>query len=164
MNQNSRADEKQVSDRSIMETRITPFLMLNADPKEVADFYTAIFKNSTIIKANQMQATFILDGQKFHSFKGGPHFSFSEGVSFFVRCGSQKEVDYFWTALSAEGGTESMCGWIKDRYGLSWQIIPIALMELLEHEDREKASKALHAMLKMKKIILKDIESAVDET
>ncbi len=144
------------------DSRITPFLMFNANPEEAAKFYVSVFKNSKILSANSMQATFVLDGQKFYSFHGGPRFQFSEGVSFFVSCDTQSEVDSYWEKLTSGGGAENMCGWLKDKYGLSWQIIPKILTELLGHKDREKANRATKAMLQMKKISIQGLQDAVN--
>ena len=139
--------------------RITPFLMYKEKCAEAAKFYASIFKNSKVLSADTMSASFILDGQKFQAFNGGTHFNFSEGISLFVRCETQQEVDYYWDKLTA-GGAESMCGWLRDKYGVSWQIIPTILMELLGHKDREKASRAMQAMLRMKKISIQGLKDA----
>ncbi|MBI3563276.1 MAG: VOC family protein [Gammaproteobacteria bacterium] len=143
--------------------RITPFLMYKEKCAEAAKFYASIFKNSKILSADTMSASFILDGQKFHAFNGGPHFNFSEGISLFVSCETQQEVDYYWNKLSADGGAESMCGWLRDKYGVSWQIIPSILMKLLGHKDREKAHRATQAMLQMKKISIQGLKDAVKD-
>lgn len=140
--------------------RITPFLMFDGNPEEAARFYVSVFKNSKVLSSNPMQATFVLDGQKFLSFNGGSHFSFSEGISLFVSVDTQQEIDYYWNKLTANGGSESMCGWLKDKYGVSWQIIPKILMELLGHKDRAKADRAMQAMLKMKKISIQGLLDA----
>jgi predicted 3-demethylubiquinone-9 3-methyltransferase (glyoxalase superfamily) len=102
----------------------------------------------------------VLDGQRFLAFNGGPHFSFSEGVSFFVSCETQADVDYYWDHLLANGGVESQCGWLRDRFGLSWQIIPTTLQQLLRNPDRAVAERAVQAMLKMQKIIIEDLQKA----
>jgi len=140
---------------------ITPFLMFKENCAEAAEFYTAIFKNSKVITSDMMSAEFTLDGQRFLAFNGGPHFSFSEGVSFFVSCETQAEVDYYWDHLLAGGGVESQCGWLRDRFGLSWQIIPTTLQQLLRNPDRAAADRALQAMLKMQKIVIEDLQKAV---
>lgn len=145
------------------EPRVTPFLMFREKCAEAAAFYVSIFKkNSKVLYSNPMSASFVLDGQKFNAFNGGPHFTFSEGFSVFVSVDTQKEVDYYWNKLIADGGAESQCGWLRDKYGLSWQIIPKALMELLGHKDREKANRATQAMFRMKKIIVQDLKDAAD--
>ncbi|MBE7439868.1 MAG: VOC family protein [Spirochaetales bacterium] len=143
---------------------ITPFLMFNANPEEAARFYVSIFKKkSRILKSSPMQADFILNGQRFLSYNGGPEFTFNWGVSFMIHVETQKEVDYYWNALKADGGEESMCGWVKDKYGLSWQVTPNLLLQLISHEDRGIAARAQQAMLKMRKIdiaILKEAAAA----
>lgn len=141
---------------------ITPFLMYNANPEEAAKFYASIFKNSKILMANSMQADFILNGQRFFAYNGGPHFSFNWGVSLMVTVDTQKEVDYYWKALTARGGKESMCGWVQDKFGLSWQITPKILMQLTLNKDRGIAERAMQAMLKMKKIDIAALKAAVE--
>lgn len=139
---------------------ITPFLMFNANTEEAAKFYVSIFKKSKIITANPMQATFILNGQKFSAYNGGPQFQFSWGVSFMISVDTQKEVDYYWNALLAGGGKESMCGWIQDKYGMWWQVTPKILLQLMSHKDRAKAERATQAMLKMHKIDIATLKAA----
>lgn len=141
---------------------ITPFIMYNANPEEVAKFYVKIFKNSKILRANPMQADFVLNGQRFFSYNVGDHeqFKFTWGVSFMVSVETQKEVDYYWKALTADGGEESMCGWVKDKFGLSWQITPNILLQLVSHKDKEIANRAQQAMLKMKKIDIVALKAA----
>jgi predicted 3-demethylubiquinone-9 3-methyltransferase (glyoxalase superfamily) len=141
-------------------TSITPFLWFDAPVDKVAAWYAAIFPDATITTASDFMASFELAGQKFMALNGGPRFPFTEAVSFFVSCADQKEVDYYWNALTADGGRESMCGWLKDRYGLSWQIIPDALMVYLTHPDRERAARAEQAMLQMRRIVVADLEKA----
>ena len=109
-----------------------------------------------------MVVTFELDGEEFIALNGGPQFTFTEAISLFVRCESQEEVDYFWNALTADGGEESMCGWLKDRFGLSWQIIPNRLMELIGDPDPGRAQRAMQAMLQMRRIEIAEIERAAD--
>ena len=140
---------------------ITPFLMFNANPEEAANFYVSIFKNSKILRANPMQADFILNGQRFFSYNGGPDFKFSWGVSFMISVETQKEVDYYWNALLAGGGKESMCGWLQDKYGMWWQVTPKILLQLMSHKDRAKAERANQAMLKMQKIDIAMLKAAV---
>ena len=141
---------------------ITPFIMYNANPEEVAKFYVKIFKNSKILRANPMQADFILNGQRFFSYNVGDHaeFKFTWGVSFMINVDTQKEVDYYWNALTADGGEESMCGWVKDKFGLSWQITPNILLQLVSHKDKGIAERAQQAMLKMKKIDIAALKAA----
>ena len=142
--------------------RITPFLMFKEGAVDAANLYVSIFKNSRILSSTLMSASFVLDGQPFHAYNGGPHFSFSEGFSLMVTCRTQKEVDYYWNALTADGGEESMCGWLKDKYGVSWQICPDVLIQLLSSPDRARADRAMQAMLKMNKIDIAALERAAD--
>jgi predicted 3-demethylubiquinone-9 3-methyltransferase (glyoxalase superfamily) len=147
--------------------KITPFLWFDGQAEEAMKFYTSIFKNSKIVSVTRygdagpgprgtvMSATFELEGQKFMALNGGPLFKFTEAISFFVNCETQQEVDELWEKLSA-GGEKSRCGWLKDKYGLSWQIIPSVLGELLGDKDPEKSKRVMKAMLQMDKI---DIES-----
>lgn len=142
---------------------ITPFLMFNANPEEVARFYVSIFKKkSKILSATPMQADFILNGQRFFAYNGGdhPNFKFTWGVSFMVSVETQKEVDYYWNALQSGGGAADMCGWVRDKYGLSWQVIPNILLELLAHKDKAIADRAQQAMLKMQKIDIAALKAA----
>jgi predicted 3-demethylubiquinone-9 3-methyltransferase (glyoxalase superfamily) len=141
---------------------ITPFIMYNANPEEVAKFYVKIFKNSKILRANPMQADFILNGQRFFSYNVGDQaeFKFTWGVSFMVNVETQKEVDYYWKALTADGGEESMCGWVKDKFGLSWQITPNILLKLVSHKDKGIADRAQQAMLKIKQIDIAALKAA----
>jgi predicted 3-demethylubiquinone-9 3-methyltransferase (glyoxalase superfamily) len=139
--------------------KITPFLWFDGKAGEAAKFYTSIFKNSKITSASPMSATFELAGQKFIALNGGPQFKFTEAISFFVRCETQKEIDYFWEKLSA-GGKKGQCGWLKDKFGVSWQVIPPILGELLNDEDDEKSQRVLQAMLKMSKLDIKKLKQA----
>lgn len=145
--------------------KITTFLMFEDRAKEAADFYVSIFDNSKIVSTmpgpNEtiMGATFELDGQQFNAFNGGPHFSFSQGISLFVSCETQKEIDDKYEKLS-EGGRKDQCGWLQDKFGVSWQIIPPTLGELLQDKDREKAGRVLQAMLKMQKIDIQTLKDA----
>lgn len=141
--------------------KITPFLMFNANTEEAAKFYVSIFKKSKIITANPMRAEFILNGQKFFAFNGGPEFKFSWGVSFMISVETQKEIDYYWNALLADGGKESMCGWIQDKFGMWWQVTPKILLQLVSHKDPAKAKLATEAMLKMQKIDIALLKAAV---
>ena len=153
---------------------ITPCLWFDTDGEEAAKFYTSVFPNSRIVdvarygeagpraEGTVMTVSFELDGQKFVALNGGPEFRFSEAISFQVSCKTQDEVDSFWSKLS-EGGEEGPCGWLKDRYGLSWQIIPTALPELLSDPDPEKSQRVMRAMLKMKKIEIDALERAAAE-
>ena len=156
-----------------MPTRITPFLWFDGLAEEAAKFYTSIFPNSKIgtvvrngeshpgVTGGVLTVEFWLDGQEFTALNGGPHFTFNEAVSFVVHCETQKEVDYYWDALLA-GGTPSQCGWLKDRFGVSWQIVPNILLELIASPDRAKADRATQAMMKMVKLDIDALEKAAD--
>jgi predicted 3-demethylubiquinone-9 3-methyltransferase (glyoxalase superfamily) len=151
---------------------ITPSLWFDNNLEEAAEFYTAVFPNSRVEELNRytdagpgepgevMSGTFVLDGVRFFAINGGPQFPFTEAVSFTVNCKDQDEVDYYWDRL-VDGGEESQCGWLKDRYGLSWQIVPQRLFELLNDPDSARAMAATKAMLGMRKIVIADLEDAV---
>jgi len=153
--------------------KITPFLWFDHQAEEAMNFYVSIFKNSKVgrvtrygeagpgPKGTVMSATFQLDGQDFFALNGGPHFTFSPAVSFFVNCETQQEVDELWEKLSA-GGKKERCGWLKDKYGLSWQIIPSALGKLLQDKDAEKPKRVMKAMLQMDKIDIQRLKQAYD--
>jgi predicted 3-demethylubiquinone-9 3-methyltransferase (glyoxalase superfamily) len=134
-------------------------LWLDGRVEEAAKFYSAIFKNSKIESISPMSATFQLDGQEFIAFNGGPEFTFSPAISFFVTCETQDEVDYYWEGLS-EGGETVRCGWLKDKFGLSWQIVPSILGELLDDDDDEKSGRVMQAMLKMVKLDIAGLKAA----
>lgn len=140
--------------------KITPYLWFDNQAKEAAAFYCSLFKDSKILSANPMMVTFQLEGQRFMALNGGPRFKFTEAVSLFVDCDTLEEIDHFWNKLTADGGQESMCGWLKDKYGLSWQIVPKALMNYLGDEDKVKAQKVMQAMLSMKKIDIRALDAA----
>ena len=154
-----------------MLTRITPFLWFDHQAEEAAKFYTSIFENSKIGKVVRnseaapgptggvFTVQFWLDGLELTALNGGPHFAFNEAVSFVVHCETQKEVDYYWDALVA-GGAPSQCGWLKDRFGLSWQIVPTALPELLGDPDPARAQRATAAMMKMVKLDIEALRKA----
>src|SRR5438445_11212283 len=153
--------------------KIVPFLWFDGKAEEAAKFYVSIFKNSKVVnvsrygdaepgpKGTVMSATFQLEGQEFYALNGGPQFSFTPAISLFVNCETQAEVDELWKKLSA-GGREDQCGWLQDKYGLSWQIIPTALGRMLGDKDPEKANRAMQAMLKRKKIEIKGLQQAYD--
>jgi predicted 3-demethylubiquinone-9 3-methyltransferase (glyoxalase superfamily) len=155
-------------------TKITPCLWFDTEGEEAAGFYTSVFPNSRIVDVSRygeagprpegtaMVVSFELDGQKFVALDGGPEFTFNEAISFQVSCENQEEVDAFWSKLS-EGGEEGPCGWLKDKYGVSWQIVPSALPRLLGDPDREKSQRVMQAMLKMKKIEIDELERAAAE-
>ena len=156
-------------------TRITPCLWFDTDGEEAAKFYTSIFDNSRIVQVSHygsagprpegmvMMVNFELDGQEFIALNGGPEFEFSQGISLFVRCETQDEVDGLWDKLTADGGEPVACGWLKDKFGVSWQIIPNALVELLSDPDREKAGRVMTAMMEMVKIDIAEIRRAMDQ-
>jgi predicted 3-demethylubiquinone-9 3-methyltransferase (glyoxalase superfamily) len=152
-------------------TEISPCLWFDTEGEDAANFYVSVFPNSKILDVARygeagprdagtvMTVSFELDGKKFTALNGGPEFSFSEAISFQVSCTSQDEVDAYWSKLS-EGGEEGPCGWLKDRFGVSWQIVPTALPELLLDADQEKAQRVMAAMLKMRKIDIGELERA----
>lgn len=152
--------------------KITTFLWFDNQAAEAANFYVSVFKNSRILetthytevgpgpKGTVMTVAFELDGQQFTALNGGPHFKFTEAISLVVHCQSQEEVDYFWKRLTENGGQESQCGWLKDKYGLSWQIVPDALMKLLKESDPAKVQRVTQALLQMKKLDIKQLEQA----
>ena len=153
--------------------KIKPCLWFDKNAEEAVKFYTSVFKNSKITdtthygeaipwgeQGSVLTMSFELDGQEFMALNGGPEFKFSEAISLSVDCKDQEEVDYYWSKLTADGGEESMCGWLKDKFGLSWQIVPRRLVELLGDEDSEKANRVMTAMLKMHKIDVPALERA----
>jgi predicted 3-demethylubiquinone-9 3-methyltransferase (glyoxalase superfamily) len=154
--------------------KITPFLWFDGKAEEAMNFYTSIFRNSKIgsvsrygeagpgEKGSVMSATFQLDGQEFIVLNGGPMFTFSPAISFFVNCETQAEVDDLWEKLS-EGGEKQRCGWLKDKYGVSWQIIPSVLGKMLQDKDAEKSKRVMNAMLQMNKIDIKGLTQAYDQ-
>jgi predicted 3-demethylubiquinone-9 3-methyltransferase (glyoxalase superfamily) len=129
--------------------KITPFLWFDGRAKEAVQFYTSIFKNSTSDNAG----TFTIDGQEFIAFDGGPMFKFTEAISLFVKCETQEEIDEYWEKLSA-GGQKSRCGWLKDKFGLSWQVVPPVLGKLLRDKDPKKSKNVMDAMMQMDKIVI----------
>jgi predicted 3-demethylubiquinone-9 3-methyltransferase (glyoxalase superfamily) len=154
-----------------MSQKITPYLWFDGQAEEAMNFYVSVFKNSEILTVSRygeggpgpagsvMIASFRLDGEEFLALNGGPMFKFTEAVSFLISCESQDEVDYYWDKLT-EGGEPSQCGWLKDKFGLSWQVIPTRLAELLQDEDPEKAGRVMQAMLQMTKIEVPKLEAA----
>ncbi len=153
--------------------KITPFLWFNGNAEEAMNFYVSIFKHSKVGRVTRygdagpgpkgavMSATFQLEGQEFFALNGGPQFSFTPAISFFVNCETQQEVDELWEKLSA-GGSKDRCGWLKDKFGLSWQIVPSILGKLLGDKDPEKANGVMKAMMKMTKIDIKGLQQAYD--
>ena len=151
--------------------KIVPYLWFDEEAEEAATFYTSIFDNSRITNVSRygegaprpagtvLTVEFELEGQRFVALNGGPQFKFTEAISLYVGCESQEEVDELWAKLT-DGGEESMCGWLKDRFGLSWQIVPNVLPEMLQDEDPEKANRVMQAMLQMRKIEIDDLKKA----
>ncbi len=156
-----------------MQQKITPNLWFDTEAEEAAGFYTSVFKSSRIVSITHyteagpreagtvMTVEFELDGQRFVGINGGPQFTFDEAVSFEIACETQDEVDYYWERLS-EGGTEGPCGWLKDRYGLSWQVVPTGMVEVLTDADPARAQRAMQAMLGMRKLDIAALRSAAD--
>jgi len=156
-----------------MQQKITPNLWFDTEAEEAAGFYTSVFENSRIVCVTHyteagprpagmvMTVEFELDGQRFVGINGGPQFTFDEAVSFQITCETQDEVDYYWEGLS-EGGEEVQCGWLKDRYGLSWQVVPTGMEELFADPDPERAERAMQAMLGMRKLDIAALRSAAD--
>ncbi|MGH2588252.1 MAG: VOC family protein [Dehalococcoidia bacterium] len=154
-----------------MTQKITPYLWFDTNAEEAMNFYVSVFKNSEVLSVSRygdagpgtagtvMIATFRLDGQEFIALNGGPQFTFTEAVSFLIECETQAEVDYYWDKLSA-GGEPGPCGWLKDQFGLSWQVIPPVLTKLLQDEDPVKANRVMQAMLQMTKIEIAKLQEA----
>jgi len=159
-----------------MMQKITPFLWFDHQAEEAAKFYTSVLKISKIgriLRYDEASAKaaggsvgsvltieFEIEGQKFTALNGGPEFKFNESISFMVNCDTQNEVDYFWEKLTADGGQESHCGWLKDKFGVSWQIVPTVLIEMLQDKDSEKSGRVMQAMLQMQKIDVKTLKEA----
>lgn len=154
--------------------KITPCLWFDNNAEEAVNFYTSVFKHTKIHKivrygdagpgpkGSVMTVSFQIEGQDFLALNGGPQFKFNEAISMIVNCEDQKEVDELWAKLTQNGGQESMCGWLKDKYGLSWQITPTVLMEMMQDRDAEKAKRVMEAMLRMKKIEIDRLEDAYE--
>ena len=146
--------------------KITPFLWFDSQAEEAMNFYVSLFKNSRVLSVNRapdgttMMVSFDLDGQEFMGLNAGPRFKFTEAISFYVDCKTQEEVDELWTKLSSDGGEESRCGWVKDKFGLWWQIVPTVLGELMGDPDPEKAKRVMDAMLQMDKIEVQALQRA----
>ena len=152
--------------------KITPFLWFDHEAEDAAKFYTGIFKNAKIESVSRypkgspypagrvMTVVFRIAGQRFIALNGGAEFQFNESISFVVNCDSQEEVDYFWQKLTADSGEESACGWLSDKFGLSWQVVPTVLIDMLHDEDSEKSERVTNAMLQMKKIDIKALKDA----
>ena len=154
--------------------KVTPCLWFDTQGEEAANFYTSVFPNSKILNISRygeagpgpegqaLTISFELDGQQFTALNGGPQFTFSEAISFQVSCDSQEEVDRFWDTLS-RGGEEGQCGWLKDRFGVSWQIVPAAMGQLLGGPDQQRSQQAMKAMLQMKKLDIQELQDAYDQ-
>jgi len=153
--------------------KVTTFLTFKDQAEEAVNFYVSLFKNSKITnivrseggpvpKGALLHATFQLDGQEFMAMEGGPYFSFAQGFSLFVNCETQEEIDKLWEKLS-EGGEKQPCGWVKDRYGVSWQIVPSVLGKMMQDKDREKSKRVMEALLKMSKIDIKTLKQAYEQ-
>jgi predicted 3-demethylubiquinone-9 3-methyltransferase (glyoxalase superfamily) len=151
--------------------KVTPFLWFDGKAEEAANFYVSIFKNARILRPMRtggggtwpegkvVSVTFEIDGREFIAFNGGPHFTFSPAISLFVRCETQSEIDELWEKLS-QGGKKQQCGWLQDKYGVSWQIIPPILGELLQSKDTEKAKRVMAAMMQMEKLDIETLKNA----
>lgn len=147
--------------------KITTFLTFESRGKEAVEFYLSVFKNSALSSQMVMPGTdrllhalFSLDGQDFMAMDGGSHFTFTDGNSLFISCDDQQEVDYYWDTLTADGGEPGQCGWLKDKFGVSWQVVPKALGELMQNSDQEKAGRVMQAMLNMTKLTISELEQA----
>lgn len=140
--------------------KIVPFLWFDNNAEEAAEFYCSVFKNAKINSRSPMVVSFEIEGMKFMGINGGPQFKPNEAFSLYVNCENQEEVDELWNKLTADGGAESRCGWLKDKYGFSWQIIPTILGKLMGDPDREKAQRVMNAMLKMAKMNIAELEAA----
>ncbi len=155
--------------------KITPFLWFDNQAEEAVNFYVSVFKNSKVgtitrygdsgpgPKGSVMTIAFELDGQNFTALNGGPHFKFTEAISLVVNCADQEEVDYFWEKLTADGGQEVQCGWLKDKYGLSWQVVPKILPELLQSGDPKKSERVMKALMQMKKLDVAKLKEAAEQ-
>jgi predicted 3-demethylubiquinone-9 3-methyltransferase (glyoxalase superfamily) len=154
--------------------KITPFLWFDTQAEEAMKFYTSVFKNSRIgaiaryseagpgPAGSVMTATFELEGQEFIALNAGSHFKFNEAISFVIDCETQEEVDYYWEKLTADGGEESQCGWLKDKFGLSWQVVPSILSKLYSSGDAQKSKRVMQVMMKMKKLDIAALQRAFD--
>src|SRR5689334_8495690 len=153
--------------------KITPFLWFDGQAEEAMNYYVSLIPNSRVLgitrvtdagpgpKGSVLTANFMLNGTEFVALNGGPHFKFNEAVSFVINCETQEEVDRYWEKLS-EGGSKGDCGWLKDKYGLSWQITPIQLLQMIQDKDQQKVGRVMTAMMKMKKLVISDLKRAYD--
>ena len=160
--------------------KITPFLWFDNQAEEAVKFYVSIFKNSKVkdvarygdagakisgrAKGSVMTVTFELEGQEFIALNGGPIFKFTEAISLTINCKTQEEVDHFWGKLTAGGGQESQCGWLKDKYGLSWQVVPVVLNEMMTDKDAQRSERVMQAMLGMRKLDIKTLRHAYEQS
>ncbi len=140
--------------------KVTPFLWFDIPLEGVVEFYASVFPNARIDSVTPTSASFVLEGQHFMALNGGPMYRFTEAISFFVSCETQEEIDYYWSRLSGDGGAEGRCGWLKDRFGLSWQIVPSALGRYLSDSDRQRAERVMRAMLEMEKLNIAALDMA----
>lgn len=142
--------------------KVTPFLWFNSQAEDAAKLYCSIFKNSKIIRSGPMDAIFEIEGQRFMAGNFGPQFKLNEAFSIFVTCDSQEEVDYYWTKLTENGGQESRCGWLKDKFGVSWQIVPDAFIKMVSGTDQARTQRVFAAMMQMNKMDVKKLQEAYD--
>jgi predicted 3-demethylubiquinone-9 3-methyltransferase (glyoxalase superfamily) len=141
-------------------TTITPFLWFDNTVPQAVEFYKSVFPDTKVEAVSDFMAVFELEGQRFHALNGGPQYKFNEAVSFFISVETQDEVDYYWNALIADGGAAGRCGWLKDKFGVSWQVIPIEFLEIVNGPDAAKAQRAMQAMFGMKKLDINLIKRA----
>jgi predicted 3-demethylubiquinone-9 3-methyltransferase (glyoxalase superfamily) len=172
-----KAPSRRLNERNLMPSKqkITTYLWFDDNAEEAMNFYVSIFKNSKVLdvarygdagpgpKGTVMCGTFQLEGQQFMALNGGPHFKFTEAISLFVNCDTQEEVDDLWKKLTAGGGAPSQCGWLKDKFGLSWQIVPSVLLEMMADKDAERAKRVMEAMLQMSKIDINKLKQAFEQ-
>ena len=147
---------------------VTPFLWFDTQAEEAMNFYAGVFKRSKVLTVNRaqgkvMSVEFELEGQKFMALNAGPMYTFTEAISFFVACETQQEIDELWAKLTADGGAPSRCGWLKDKFGLSWQIIPTSLGRMLNDKDPDRSRRVMNAMLQMNKLDMQQLQQAYDE-
>lgn len=142
---------------------ITPFLWFDNNVPEAVAFYKSVFPNAKVETVNDFMATFELEGQKFNALNGGPKFRFNEAVSFFISVESQDELDYFWNKLTADGGEESKCGWLKDKFGLSWQVVPAALGKMMGSGEPKKSQNVMQALMQMTKLDIGKLKQAYEQ-
>lgn len=144
-------------------TSITPFLWFDNNVPEAVAFYKSVFPNAKVETVNEFMASFELEGQKFNALNGGPKFKFNEAVSFFISVDNQQELDYFWNKLTADGGEESKCGWLKDKFGLSWQVVPAALGKMMSSGNPKKSQNVMQALMQMTKLDIGKLQQAYEQ-